>query len=404
MTIRFQAEPREILETVVQEPRFQALTQIPVFSLMEFGLVAVAFSLFGVSSLLHLWGYLPLPVMWAFNGMAVYMAFTPLHDATHRTLSGNRRLNDLVGTLSCLLLLPGITTRIYRYLHLEHHRHAGDPQRDPDEPFVSTPAWRALFVTAGLDVLWTRWYVHHWHERATSERIEFSIGIAFYVGVHVYFLSSPYAREFFLLWMVPQRIGLFLIAWFFARIQHPKDILWEKMPFQTTVRILCSRVAEVLMLGQARHCLHHLAPSIPYYRYHQAWAIGQHRFETQSIPTRTLWTPTAEIDIPNSETEDATSPPSLPSNADTAFEVELASTGEVLEVGPDEFLIDVLHAAGYYVMCSCTQGMCGSCLTPVVSGVPDHRDFIMSDEDHAANDAMTVCVSRAKSKRLVLDL
>ena len=90
--------------------------------------------------------------------------------------------------------------------------------------------------------------------------------------------------------------------------------------------------------------------------------------------------------------------------ADKAFEVEIASSGEILRVEADEFLIDVLHSAGYAVMCSCTQGMCGSCLTPVLSGEPDHRDFILSDEDHAANDLMTVCVSRAKSDLLILDL
>ena len=266
MTITFEAEPREVLETVVQEPRFQSLTQIPLLAPMELGLVTTAFALFGVSSCVYLIGHLPLFAMWIINGIAIYIAFTPLHDATHRSLSSNRWLNDAIGTLSCLLLLPGITTGIYRYLHLEHHRYAGDPEGDPDELFVSAPSWRAVVVTAGLDVFWTRWYVNHWSERPKSERIEFSACIAVYLAIHVYFLSSPYALQFFLLWMIPQRIGLFLVAWFFARIQHPKDVRWDTYPFQTTVRIVCSRLADVLMLGQARHCLHHLAPSIPFYR------------------------------------------------------------------------------------------------------------------------------------------
>ena len=226
--------------------------------------------------------------------------------------------------------------------------------------------------------------------------------MAFYIGVHIYFLSSPYALQFFLVWMVPQRIGLFLVAWFFARIQHPEGVLWEHQPFQTTVRVVCSRLADFLLLGQARHCLHHLAPSIPYYRYHKAWKIGQERFETQKIPTRTLWEPCADLDL--SATSDQGSVQQEAPATDKAFEVEIASTGEILRVEPDEFLIDVLHSAGYYVMCSCTQGMCGSCLTPVLSGEPDHRDFILSDDDHAANDLMTVCVSRSKSELLVLDL
>ena len=404
MTITFQAEPREILETVVQDAGFKALTQIPVFAAVEFGLVAASFGLFGLCSYFYLQGQLPLLAMWGLNGCAVYMAFTPLHDATHRSLSGNRWLNDSIGTVSCLLLLPGITTRIYRYLHLEHHRYAGDPQRDPDEPFVSSQSWRAVAVTAGLDVLWTRWYINHWSERPKGERIEFSFCIAVYVAIHIYFLSSPYALQFFLVWMIPQRIGLFLVAWFFARIQHPKDIQWEKHPFQTTVRIVCSRLADVMMLGQARHCLHHLAPSIPFYRYHKAWEMGRARFETQHVPTRTLFSPSDDIRLPVVEPAESSAAAPVSDVQDTAFEVEIASSGEVLTVEPDEFLIDVLHSAGYQVACSCTQGMCGSCLTPVLSGEPDHRDFILDEADHAANDLMTVCVSRAKSKRLVLDL
>ena len=402
MAISFEANARAVLEEVVQEREFQALTKIPVLAAMEVGLVMAAFGLFAASSYFYLLGQLPLLVMWTLNAVAVYMSFTPLHDATHRSLSSHRRVNDLVGTLSCLLLLPGITTRIYRYLHLEHHRYAGDKDRDPDEPFVSASTWQAVAVTAGLDVLWTRWYINHWRTRPISERIEFTAGIAFYIGVHIYFLNSPYAMQFFLLWMIPQRIGLFLVAWFFARIQHPEGVLWEHQPFQTTVRIICSRLADGLLLGQARHCLHHLAPSVPYYRYHAAWKIGQERFETQNIPTRTLWAPGNDVELSVPSAPDTTKP-EVPA-ADKAFEVEIASSGEILRVEADEFLIDVLHSAGYAVMCSCTQGMCGSCLTPVLSGEPDHRDFILSDEDHAANDLMTVCVSRAKSERLVLDL
>ncbi len=399
MTISFQAGPREVLEDVVADPQFHALTVIPRIAPMEIGLVIAAFTLFGASSYLYLAGELPLVVMLLVNAIAVYMAFTPLHDATHRTVSSHRPLNDLIGTVSCLLLLPGITTRIYRYLHLEHHRYAGDRVKDPDEPFVSSGPLQAVFVTAGLDVLWTRWYLKQWDQRPVGERIEFCCAIGFYVGVHVVFLSSPYAFEFFILWMVPQRLGLFLVAWFFARIQHPRDVLWEEAPFQTTVRIICSRIGGWLMLGQARHCLHHLAPSIPYYRYHRAWEIGRERFETQDIPTRTFWTPVDDIKLPSSEARHGET-----READRPFEVEIASTGEVITVGADQFLIDALHDAGHYVMCSCTQGICGSCMTPVLEGEPDHRDFIMSDEEHSANDCMTVCVSRAKSDRLVLDL
>ena len=97
-------------------------------------------------------------------------------------------------------------------------------------------------------------------------------------------------------------------------------------------------------------------------------------------------------------------PPRADATENTPFEVEIASSGQVLNVAPDEFLIDVLHANGVAVMCSCTQGICGSCMTPVLSGEPEHRDVVMTEAERAVNNQMTVCVSRAKSARLVLDL
>jgi ferredoxin len=53
---------------------------------------------------------------------------------------------------------------------------------------------------------------------------------------------------------------------------------------------------------------------------------------------------------------------------------------------------------------SCRQGTCGTCETGVLAGEPDHRDSILDDAERAAGDCMFVCVSRARTDRLVLDL
>jgi vanillate O-demethylase ferredoxin subunit len=90
--------------------------------------------------------------------------------------------------------------------------------------------------------------------------------------------------------------------------------------------------------------------------------------------------------------------------ANDQFEIQLASTGQVLEVGSQQTVTDVLLAAGIEVPVSCQQGICGTCVTTVLEGVPDHRDFYLSDREKAANDQFTPCCSRAKSMRLVLDL
>lgn len=87
-----------------------------------------------------------------------------------------------------------------------------------------------------------------------------------------------------------------------------------------------------------------------------------------------------------------------------SFEVELARSGRQLTVPPHTSLLTVLEEAGYKVTNSCRAGICGTCLVGVVSGVPEHNDDILSDEERAAGDVMLVCVSRSKSDLLVLDL
>jgi ferredoxin-NADP reductase len=87
-----------------------------------------------------------------------------------------------------------------------------------------------------------------------------------------------------------------------------------------------------------------------------------------------------------------------------SFEVELAQTGTILTVPADRSVLDVVEDSGVQVLSSCQEGTCGTCETTVLSGTPDHRDSVLTDDEQAANDTMMICVSRSCSPRLVLDL
>ncbi|KAB7769702.1 PDR/VanB family oxidoreductase [Xanthomonas maliensis] len=89
---------------------------------------------------------------------------------------------------------------------------------------------------------------------------------------------------------------------------------------------------------------------------------------------------------------------------DAAFEVELASSGRVVQVAADRSIASALLDAGIDVPLSCEQGMCGACLTGVLAGMPDHRDSVLSDAERASHHQMTLCCSRSHSPRLVLAL
>ncbi|MDO8447220.1 MAG: PDR/VanB family oxidoreductase [Rhodoferax sp.] len=92
------------------------------------------------------------------------------------------------------------------------------------------------------------------------------------------------------------------------------------------------------------------------------------------------------------------------SESDASFEIKLASSGRIVTVPKDMTVTKALAAAGVEIMMSCEQGVCGTCLTRVLEGVPDHKDSYLTPEEQAANDQFLPCCSRAKTAMLVLDL
>ena len=86
------------------------------------------------------------------------------------------------------------------------------------------------------------------------------------------------------------------------------------------------------------------------------------------------------------------------------FEVELAKSGIHFHIAAGHSILSVLLAAGLNISYSCEEGVCGSCETRVLSGIPDHRDALLSDAEKASNNTMMICCSGSKSKVLVLDL
>jgi ferredoxin-NADP reductase len=87
----------------------------------------------------------------------------------------------------------------------------------------------------------------------------------------------------------------------------------------------------------------------------------------------------------------------------SGFEVQLAVGGPVLAVSEEQTILQAFLRAGVDVLFSCEEGTCGSCQTTVLSGEVDHRDALLSDEERAGQQ-MLICVSRARSARLVLDI
>ena len=103
----------------------------------------------------------------------------------------------------------------------------------------------------------------------------------------------------------------------------------------------------------------------------------------------------AHIEFFSAETEVAT---------DGGYTLELAKSGKTISVVEGETMLDALLGAGVDIGFACAEGICGTCEVKVLSGVPDHRDHFLTEEDKAANRSIMVCCSGSKSATLVLDI
>ncbi len=86
------------------------------------------------------------------------------------------------------------------------------------------------------------------------------------------------------------------------------------------------------------------------------------------------------------------------------FTVVLQQSGREVPIRSGQTILEALQDLGLDVPYSCMEGICGSCVTRVVSGTPDHRDMVLTERDREAGNTIMICCSGAKSDRLVLDL
>lgn len=85
-----------------------------------------------------------------------------------------------------------------------------------------------------------------------------------------------------------------------------------------------------------------------------------------------------------------------------SFQIQIASTGRLLDVPANKSITQVLAEQGIPIETSCEAGLCGTCRTRYISGTPDHRDLVLQDDEK--REYLLPCCSRSKSAILVLDL
>lgn len=264
---------------------FKALRKRPRIAWPTIILLVAAFSLFTGSTWAYIEGVLPLFAAILINAVAAYMSFTPVHEASHGSVSSNSRLNDWVGRISTVLLAPIPFFRTFRFMHAQHHRFTNDKTKDPDCYTAGGPKWLLPLRWLTLEIGYFSIYLSpevFW-KRPKSERIELYLGILFGAFIIATVIYKGWLANYLLLVILPSRIANFFIAFAFDFLPHyPHEANGKEQPFQATSnRVGMEWLLTPIFLYQNYHLVHHLYPAVPFYRLIKVWNAKKQYHESQ---------------------------------------------------------------------------------------------------------------------------
>ena len=196
------------------------------------------------------------------NVIALHLAGTVIHDASHDVAHRNRIINATLGHGSALML--GFAFPVFTRVHMQHHANVNDPENDPDH-FVSTggPLW----------LIAARFFYHEvfffkrqlWRKYELLEWFLSRLFVALVVFAACQYGFLAYIMNF---WFSPALVVGIALGLFFDYLPHRP---FKERDRWKNARVYPSPILNLLILGQNYHLIHHLWPSIPWYHYEKAY-------------------------------------------------------------------------------------------------------------------------------------
>ncbi len=268
---------------------FDELKTRPTIAWPTVGLLLAAYILFVGTTYGYFTGYVSLPIAIALNAVASYMSFAIVHEASHRAISTNHQLNDWLGRIGMLLLEPAPVLSLFRIVHMQHHRFTNDPEKDPDVALSIGPAWLLPLKWMVFDVVYFKYYLNPqvFSKRPKRERVEFFLAMAFAGAVVATMIAMGWFVDYLLLFLIPSRIAKFFIIWVFDYLPHyPHKAFAADDPYRSTSnRVGFEWLLTPILVYQNYHLVHHLYPTVPFYRYIKLWNAKKQFHESKDPAT-----------------------------------------------------------------------------------------------------------------------
>ncbi|WP_182379508.1 fatty acid desaturase [Nocardioides sp. WS12] len=214
------------------------------------------------------------------SAAAIFVLFTVLHDAAHYSVSTHRWVNVAFGRVAMLFVSPLISFKSFAFIHIEHHRNTNDGENDPDHFVSGAPVWQLPFRFPLMDFPYLGFLVRNVRRRPLAEVLETAFLMATTVAVIVACALTGHLWMFAVLYLIPERIAMFVLAWWFDWLPHHdlEDTQQENRYRATRNRVGSEWVLTPLLLSQNYHLVHHLHPSIPFHRYVATWRRNEEAY------------------------------------------------------------------------------------------------------------------------------
>jgi ferredoxin-NADP reductase/fatty acid desaturase len=245
-----------------------------------------------VATWLALGGHAPFWVTVPLHAAVTFTMFTVLHDAIHHATGRANWVNEVFGRLSVLFVACYASFGMFRFIHIEHHRNTNeDIDTDPDAWTTHGPDWQLPLRWLSIDGRYAVFYLRRLRTRPRAERLETMATVGLTALVFGGAIATGHGWELALIYLIPQRIGVAVLAWWFDWMPHHglTTTSRENRFAATRVRVGMEWLLTPVMLYQNYHLVHHLHPAIPFYRYVKAWQRNEAAYLDRDVPITTAF-------------------------------------------------------------------------------------------------------------------